>query len=303
MLSFGEFLRKREGRGADLQDFGKTFLDEHGAQAFVEMLLKEKRLGGCSSLVIDGVRHQSIWIEIQRRFPESQLCCMDSPTEVLIESLTERENINVGEASRRLEHPVEREFTSLVSRAHHVVRQASADRLIDATLRELISIIDPGIVPGIIRAKLSGSTEASPQEIRNTKRSNLLSDALSKGRRELFKLLLAEGGCIGLVEAADRIGVSVSRLEQMEGANCLLAVHRPGGRDEYPVWQFSDAGILEGLRETLDALSGHNDLARLRFFLNQSLYLGGSTPLEFLREGRVKDVLLAARSYLTHGSA
>ena len=221
-LSFGDFLRKRGERRADLQEFGRAFLEEHGAEDFVEMLVGEKRLSDFTAIVIDGVRHESVWSAIQKRFPSSQLCCMDTQVPALEEALAAREHIGLTESLRMIEHPVEKEFDSLVTHAHYVVRQPTIKRLFDSTLRELIAIIDPGIVPGDLQAKLQGTHVSTAGERRDSKTSNLLSDALSKGRREVFKLLLAEGGCIGTEEIAERLGVASHEVESMEKAHQLL---------------------------------------------------------------------------------
>ena len=56
----------------------------------------------------------------------------------------------------------------------------------------------------------------------------------------------------------------------------------------FPVWQFKDRELLDGLEETLKILSAGcrlDDFGRMLFFLSNRGFLGGKRPLDCLRAG------------------
>src|SRR5262249_8716153 len=107
VASFGDFLRRKNTRGVDLQDFGQQFVQRYSAAAIVDGTLQGKVDQGCAALIIDGLRHVKVWEAIASHFPESTLLCVDPPETVLIQSLTEGGKIEPAEARKRIQHPVE----------------------------------------------------------------------------------------------------------------------------------------------------------------------------------------------------
>jgi hypothetical protein len=69
----------------------------------------------------------------------------------------------------------------------------------------------------------------------------------------------------------------------------------------FPRWQFDAHGqVVGGLEEALAILNQDERLdawGKILFFLQEKPGLGGRRPLDLLREGRQKDVCLAARAY------
>jgi hypothetical protein len=116
-------------------------------------------------------------------------------------------------------------------------------------------------------------------------------------------LLSQEGGCVAQEEVAELLGVSEKEVEELSKRGDLLAIARPGAGREFPIWQFSHGKILRGLNKVIEALSDHNDLAKIRFFLAGNMYLAGRSPLNALRAGALKGVIRAAQSYLRQGAA
>jgi hypothetical protein len=56
----------------------------------------------------------------------------------------------------------------------------------------------------------------------------------------------------------------------------------------FPVWQFKDRELLDGLEETPKILSAGcrlDDFGRMLFFLSNQGFLGGKRPLDCLRAG------------------
>jgi hypothetical protein len=153
--SFGEFLRKKNTRAVDLQDFGQHFLDTHGADAIVEGALSEGWQEDCAALIIDGLRHVDVWEVITKRFPESTLLCVDPPENVLVDSLMTGDRIDMAEAQRRIHHRVESGLDLLVKRADYVIRGDDILESEEHAVRGLVALVDPEIVPESIQEKIS----------------------------------------------------------------------------------------------------------------------------------------------------
>jgi hypothetical protein len=60
----------------------------------------------------------------------------------------------------------------------------------------------------------------------------------------------------------------------------------------YPIWQFDESGTLTGLPEVLAVLESHDEWMRTIFFVGKNPHLSGLTPVEMLRAGKLKDVLM-----------
>jgi hypothetical protein len=301
-VSFGEFLRRENTRAADLQDFGQHFLEKHGADAIVEGTLREGGQEDCAALIIDGLRHVEVWDVIAKRFPESTLLCVDPPEDVLIDSLTTGGKIDIAEARKRIHHPVESGIDLLAKRADYVTRGNSILESEEHAARGIFALVEPGIVPESIQEKISGG-KLSQHAKRKRKKELLRSHALSRGRRAVFALFSQEGGCIPQAKVSKLLGVSEEEVERLSRQGDLLAIARPGAETEFPIWQFSQGKILHGLKRVITALSDHNDLAKLRFFLAGNLHLSGRSPLDALRAGDLEDVIRAAHCYLRQGAA
>lgn len=127
------------------------------------------------------------------------------------------------------------------------------------------------------------------------KRKEPLAAAQERGRKELLKLLNAEGGVI--------------ELENRDVLRCMMEQYKVfiakiGDEQVVPLWQFDERvyphipGILNIFRR-----KKLSDLAAMSFFVSGNMRLLGVSPLMALRAGRIKDVMRAARSHLDHGAA
>lgn len=91
-------------------------------------------------------------------------------------------------------------------------------------------------------------------------------------------------------------GVSRQRIDRRVQDGSLLAVPGPSNKRYYPAAQFRDDGsIVEGLRETQNALPTRNGFAVLNFLVNPDARLGGRRPIDLLRAGEIEPVIEAAR--------
>ena len=112
----------------------------------------------------------------------------------------------------------------------------------------------------------------------------------------------AEGGSLSSEEVARLLQISKTAVLKRLAAGRLLAweVERLGAK-RFPRWQFDNRGhVLNGLEDVLAILNqdAHLDAwGKLLFFLQEKPSLDGRRPLDLLREGKLKEVRLAAGAY------
>jgi hypothetical protein len=302
VASFGDFLRKQNSGAVDLQEFGQNFLTQHGPKVMLEGALAGKRPREGQTLIIDGLRHDTVWSAVREQFPESKLFCADPSEDVLVASLMQDRDLPPQEARKRVTHPVELGVLNLCAKADYVTRGNDPSESEEIAMRGLVTMIDPSIIPEPIQERFSRSV--LDQKVDRTRRRNFLkAQALAKGRQAIFGLLTEEGGCEEADDVAARLNVTEEEIHSRVQRGLILAVVKSESEAEFPIWQFIDGEVLNGLPQVLAALSEHNDLAKLRFFLSGNHLLGGDSPLGALREGRIEDVVKAAELYLVHGAA
>ncbi len=108
-------------------------------------------------------------------------------------------------------------------------------------------------------------------------------------------LLTVDGGTVRAGAVAKRFGVPVPVVERLRQAGRLLAVPDTSGY-QYPAWQFEGRGQLTGLPTVLEALRDRDPWHQLQFLLLPNAELDGQRPLDLLRQGALREVLLAVRS-------
>jgi len=121
----------------------------------------------------------------------------------------------------------------------------------------------------------------------------------------LASLLTSSGGCVE-VEKARRLfrkphGVTRQALAQQIRNGNVLAYRSGGGDYLVPVWQFRpEGGVWEGLPEVMaairDKLDDSNPLTVFAFLLQAHPLTGGLPPLDWLKLGRLTEVLAAVEA-------
>ncbi len=96
-------------------------------------------------------------------------------------------------------------------------------------------------------------------------------------------------------------GVSRQALEKRVKDGSLLAVPGPSNRRRYPVIQFTQEGVVPGLKSVQAALPTRNPWAVLNFLVRSDSRLGGRKPIDVLRDGDVDRVVSAARAMGVQG--
>lgn len=133
-------------------------------------------------------------------------------------------------------------------------------------------------------------------------REDKLARAHVRGLGARQQLAEAEGGSLSSEDVARLIRISKTAVLKRLAAGRLLA-----WREErlqaarFPRWQFDEHGqVLAGLKDVLEVLNRDEHLdvwAKILFFLQERGRLEGSRPLDLLREGRLKEVMLVSHAY------
>ena len=118
---------------------------------------------------------------------------------------------------------------------------------------------------------------------------------IAGGLARKTELVEMAGGLYSLPQVASLFNVSEEAIEDRHRAGRLIAV-RSGGVYGYPACQFTSDGIVEGLAAILEAMPMRHDWMRLEWLLVPDDALEGLSPLEFLKEGRIDDVIDVARA-------
>jgi hypothetical protein len=133
-------------------------------------------------------------------------------------------------------------------------------------------------------------------------RDQKLARAHVRGLEARQQLAEAEGASWSSEEVAQLLHISKTAVLKRLSAGRLLA-----WREErlqaarFPRWQFNEHGqVLNGLEEALGILNQDARLdawGKMLFFLQERPALNGRRPLDLLREGKLKEVILAAQAY------
>jgi hypothetical protein len=188
----------------------------------------------------------------------------------------------------RTEHPVffSRAFNALTSIANELPAQSVEELTASSTDFELLvnalfaatmktESIDPD---PLIRAKLRG---------------------IEHRKRIIEKL----GGTLSAEQVSETIGISRQAVDKRRSQNQVIGLTQGKRGYAYPAFQFEDGKAIDGLKEVLDALSGHDPWMQSIFFANENDRLNGSTPVEALRQGKTGAVVRAAEAYGEQGAA
>jgi hypothetical protein len=143
-------------------------------------------------------------------------------------------------------------------------------------------------------------TKADPEP--SVYEPNSRARALLRGMK-IAEADLKEAGGAFRAEEAQRLlnGISRQALEKRVRDGGLLAVPGPGNRRRYPTIQFTQDGVVPGLKKVREALPTRNPWAILNFLVRSDERLGGRKPIDVLRDGDVDLVVSAARGLGAQG--
>ena len=152
------------------------------------------------------------------------------------------------------------------------------------------------------KAVLARLTEkAFRQEFPVANSDNRLANAIARGITARQKLLQEEGGSVSAEEASRHLGISKAAILKRYQKGQLIAWREERQNAvRFPVWQFQEHKVLDGLEQVLAALNERSrldDFGRMLFFLSTFGFLGGKRPLDLLRAGKLSKVLEATQGY------
>ena len=133
-------------------------------------------------------------------------------------------------------------------------------------------------------------------------RSDPLYEAYKLGEEVEREMLKAEGGVLSGKQFSEKLGITPLELGRMRKRHEVFWM-KDGDEYVYPRFQLDGNDFLPGIRDVLDAFSFDDPWTRVDFMLTGDLRLNGWRPIDWLREGRIEEVKLAARGYGEHGCA
>jgi hypothetical protein len=101
-----------------------------------------------------------------------------------------------------------------------------------------------------------------------------------------------EGELITAAEVVHRFGIPADKLEEIRQTRQVIAF--PFGSDEvrFPALQFEKGGVVPALNELIPIIGSQGEC--WRWLLECCTTFGEITPLDFLKQGRVDEVLAEA---------
>jgi hypothetical protein len=139
------------------------------------------------------------------------------------------------------------------------------------------------------------------QEYPVAKADNRFVNAMARGITTRRKLMEEEGGSLSAEEAAQVLGISKAAILKRYHKGQIIAWREERqNAARFPVWQFKDNKVLDGMKEALHILNSGSrldDFGRMLFFLSNMGFLGKKRPLDCLRVGEINKVLQAAEGY------
>lgn len=198
------------------------------------------------------------------------------------------------EAARALEQLSEPTRQIAATRALRAVSKAIANSPIQALAEAASASTD---VEVLVRAL------QQPDTIETLRADDPLAPARLRGLREREKLLEVEGGTLSADGVAKHLNVTRQAVNKRRQQGALIGLDAGRHGYLYPAWQFVREGTIPDLEPVLGALKGHDPWMQHIFMVSGNTRLANRTPLEALRQGRLDDVLKAARALGEHGAA
>jgi len=188
----------------------------------------------------------------------------------------------------RTEHPVffSRAFNALSSITNELSSQSVEELTASPTDFELL-------VNALSAASIAAESSDGDPLIR----------AKLRGIEHRKRIIEKLGGSLSVEQVSELIGISRQAVDKRRSQNQLIGLIQGKRGYAYPAFQFEDGKTLDGLKEVLDALRGHDPWMQSIFFANGNDRLNRRTPLDALRRGETEAVVRAAEAYGEQGAA
>lgn len=181
---------------------------------------------------------------------------------------------------------------------------------LELLLVDSITNMDSGLIYKIIKLIENDSnlSETLNSAFSNTTDLSMKEKSYLLAIKSRWRQLETHGGLYDPLEVMNITGYTSDKINQMRINFELLSVD-VCNEHMYPIWQFHDGSVIEGLSNVFKYFhsQGLSFWAQNSFFINEnkSLKIQGNNhliPYEALKYGKIDDVLKAARSFLTHGN-
>jgi hypothetical protein len=222
-----------------------------------------------------------------------------------------RSTLAADKAGQETPQDREQQETSLqkhVSQLRSLSSQPKKAALVDLVLDTVLQAIEQYPVERLpenptsgtqMLVKLMQETEAN----RARSAADPLEMARLRGIAARERLLNAEGGSLTISQVEQLLGISRQAIHKRCSKGKLIALTTSKRGYLFPRWQFAENGILPGLESVLAAFDESDPWMQAAFMLNPNIWLDGASPLEMLRQGKIEDVLVAARASGEQGAA
>ena len=112
------------------------------------------------------------------------------------------------------------------------------------------------------------------------------------------RLLLASGKPLTISAVASKLFTSEEQVEILRKNRALMGIPVEGYNYLYPAFEFQENGsILPGFDKLLQSLDRFDVWMQLQFLQTGDLRLDGKTPIDALKQGKLKQALFAAENY------
>ena len=188
----------------------------------------------------------------------------------------------------RTEHPVffSRAFNALSSITNELSSQSVDELTASPTDFELL-------VNALSAASIAAESSDGDPLIR----------AKLRGIEHRKRIIEKLGGTLSVEQVSELIGISRQAVDKRRSQNQLIGLIQGKRGYAYPAFQFEDGKTLDGLKEVLEALAGHDPWMQSIFFANGNDRLNHRTPLDALRQGEREAVVRVAEAYGEQGAA
>lgn len=176
-------------------------------------------------------------------------------------------------------------FDRAVRAVHRIASEASA--------AELTSLSAAGTDYEVLTRIVSDFVPASA----DVARRDPLAQALARGVELKERLIAQAGGLLSGEQVAKLLGIRRQSVAKRRSDDKLLALPAGTGDFKFPACQFDDRGALPGMDRLLAAFRTEDPWFRLQTILTPDPNLGGQTPLEALKKGRVEAAAAAIKAY------
>jgi len=142
----------------------------------------------------------------------------------------------------------------------------------------------------------------SPEMLRQMQALDPLANAFLRGIEDRTALIRENGGVFSTDQVARYLDITPQAVTKRRHSRQLLGLSFRRRGCMYPAWQFIQSGTVPGLHEVLMALGEHDEWMQNVFFISPSSRLAGRRPLDHLRDGKLAEVLDAAKEFGQHGA-